>query len=255
VKKSLLIAVVLMAAFVAPAFAYTINDPVNNVWNWSGDHNAYDRIGTPIYELYGMNINRADGKITFDIFTNFPKVGDSDVGAWKTKPADLALDFDHDGDFDYGVAFTDHVGKDGKIIKAGTLYSASQWFISNDYDPNHKPWPQSGAGYVYHEGKIVAIKDGTILSQDNSLTWINNDPTGNLNNDIANWDIRLVLDESDFSGLHLHGDTVDVFYGGATCANDYLQGSYAVTPEPATMLLFGMGVAGLAARLRKRRSI
>ena len=83
-----------------------------------------------------------------EIYTNYPESGYT-VRDWDTFPADLALDIDRNGTYEYGIAFTNHDG-----FLAGNLYNINQWYISNDYAPGKK--------YTYHENQIVTIKQGIL---------------------------------------------------------------------------------------------
>jgi hypothetical protein len=64
------------------------------------------------------------------------------------------------------------------------------------------------------------------------------------------WRIDVTLSPNLFSGL---GDQIGVHWASATCANDYINGTVPV-PEPATMLLLGSGLIGLAGYGRKKFS-
>jgi len=216
--KKIIVIVCFMLMVPVIASAYTINDLVG------------DQIGVKQFDLYGINVIQDTTHITFDIYSNYPQNGVT-VGSWKTFAGDLAFDFNNDGTYDHAVAFTNHDG-----LTAGGFYSVSSWNTSNNYALN---------GYTYNKNQIVTIKSGSFIEQADNFAWQNIAGTAP---DYL-WSVTL---DKDLFPEGVNG----IFYSVATCSNDNIKGSFTVTPEPATMLLFGMGVAGLAARLRrKNRSI
>lgn len=56
----------------------------------------------------------------------------------------------------------------------------------------------------------------------------------------------------DISGLNWELSDLGFHWAAATCANDVIEGSAAPVPEPATMLLLGTGLIGLAGCGRKK---
>ncbi len=196
-------------------FSYTINDTVG------------DRIGNWAFEIYGIDVLKTETNLAISLYTNYPQSGYT-VGSWATFVGDLAIDANHDGIYEYGFALTDHNG-----LSAGQLYNVSEWYTSNFYSPS--------SGYIYNKDKIVTIKSGTYVGEATSWGW------GALSGG-PDYKIDINLATALFSGL---GEEIGLYWAAATCANDYVEGT-APIPEPATMLLFGSGLIGIAALLRKK---
>jgi len=198
------------------SFSYTINDPVG------------DQIGNRVFDIYGIDVLTNPTSLTFSLYTNYPKTG-YPVVSWATFAGDLAIDANNDGTYEYGFALTTHDG-----VSAGQLYNVSAWYMSNDYAPP--------SGYSYNYG-LVTIESGGLVLSGIPISWSWVGLSGG-----PDYRIDVTLDPGLFSGL---GDEIGVYWASATCANDYVEGT-APVPEPATMLLVGAGLIGLAGYGRKK---
>jgi len=119
----------------------------------------------------------------------------------------------------------------------GYSYTVTAWFPANENDtPGSNPWRYS--------------KEGSLISQNNSFSFTNQaditDTTLSVN------DTHYAVTGLDLSFMPAGIDFVAHFTMG--CGNDNLMGSgtTAPVPEPATMMLFGTGITGLAALQRRK---
>lgn len=232
-KFMIKIAIVLLICLSAGvSHAYMFNDTIG------------DRLGDPPFELYGMDVTQTGNSVVFDIFTNYKD--NYTVGGWTTLSADFAINIDSDSDYEYGVAFRNHTSTDNPLIKEGDFYLidtslidtgdiVNGWYITDHYEP-------AGGGYGYWHGKPVGIAGGSLV-KNVAVTW---NPIGSN----PNYRISFTLDKNDF--LLNNEETFSFFTASATCANDYMGGTVKVVPEPASMILFGIGVFGFGVIKRRR---
>ena len=255
--KKLHILLMLLAAgmFVVPgsALCYTIDDS-------TGDY-----IGEPIYEIYGMDIIQGASDITLQIYTDLPDPGEntihSDPFSWTTFAGDLAIDLYDNGTYDYGVAFSQHaLYPDPEFNKSqtGQLYSVDTgieilpyinqgWWTSNWY---YETDGKKAEGFTWNHDEIVTIAAGSPVAGSSSVDIDWTSVSGE-----SDYRIDVTLNPADFLPADFQGK-IAFRWASGTCANDIVEGhlTYAPVPEPATMLLLGCGLIGLAGFGRKRLS-
>ena len=192
---------------------------------FSEDQNTYylePGYGGQPYDVEYLGVSVADGKLYFGLQTGVNLISPATTGY--LQPGDLAFDIGNDGSWEYGLRFWE---------SSASLLDASNGWTNVAY-PQHagsNPW---------------RVKNGVAVAGDFDFRkGTGEDGFGNdtywLEGYIDLADIGL----SDF-------DTAIASNFTMYCGNDNGKAVVAPVPEPATMLLFGTGLIGLAGLGRKK---
>ncbi|MFH0731622.1 MAG: PEP-CTERM sorting domain-containing protein [Candidatus Omnitrophota bacterium] len=220
---------------VTPPAEFTIED----YWSYSTS-STYERLGDPRYEGYGIDIAQNGSMLTFQLYSGFPEsgIGQLFCGDIKiTVPGNT-------GTKDFAIAMTDHgtpTASGNPQFSEGNLYSGTtQWNTSYQWKSYY-----GYSGSMFNNNVTAANYDSELY--DGTVTFTK---VGTLSNgyDFNRRDVsvpyNLFMEEL---------GPMNVYWAAATCANDYMSGSYTVTPEPASVILLGLGALGFGALRRKRR--
>ena len=241
-RRLLMLMAVSIFIWSGSVLAYTIDDTVKvgKGWTKKDDTGAIewcDVIGKSNFDTKGINVNLSGDEVTISMYTNFD--GAVELRSDTVYAADLGLDLNLDGTYEYGVVLTHGTGGDqdysAALYKDGTWKSSyevwednasSEWQYGEFYpdDKNHKAWVKMEGGSYKGDVDISITKSGGLYA----------------------WTLKI---DKDLFGSDL-GDEMGIFWATGTCANDVVQGA---VPIPTTILLLGSGLLGFGLLSRRKR--
>jgi len=185
--------------------------------------------GGQTFDAEAMYVTRDSDNLYFAVVTGFPSVGSS---GWSPSP--LAIDFGSNGSFEYGV---DVVAPDASDV--GSLYKPDSWTGGlND-------WGYGTVGYLSYP---VAMVNPTLIMNPAVANLVyNNIYYGGSAHYVIEGYMPISAFGSDWSDRYSLHWTMG-------CGNDAIDLGPAVIPEPTSMVLFGIGLAGAALRRRRIHS-
>jgi hypothetical protein len=242
----------------------TILDTTPNNWSQTGSNGidgdviaTWNDIDSFDIDWMEVKINKNNGKVNVNIQTEYndghlnTTYGDLFVSTDGWSPSGLAP-YDTDtyttGERWEYVLDTDSISTQGKGRGKGSIYSINDGTILTSNDV------MSGNPNQYRNDQEVLYVPGSNDNYSGDFTFKLFSNNGNGNTDSF---IQYAFDLSSLFGNDWTWEKgLDLgFHWTMTCANDVMEGGIsnsAAVPEPGTMLLLGMGIAGLGAAGRKR---
>jgi len=236
-KKTMYLSLALLLLTASGAWAYEFNNTTQvQEWNGSGLYNGGAWTGwigdSAVFQTMGATLNGS----TLSIFTNWNPGKDGDLGYSQIQTADLFI-------YDLSKSAIFAIQLDTNKPGTGYVYLESPTTITTSVDIFKTLTGLYYGGRYNDQGSALPVPvqgTGGIYQFTTIVGWSSTSPSA-VNNVVS----------VDLSGLNLGNDQWSFVWGTATCGNDTFSQQVVGVPEPGSLLLLGVGFAGLGV-YRKR---
>jgi len=201
-----------------------------------GTPTSPDIVGTPAhFDVSKMEVSFASANtMIVDVYSRYF----NNIGKGQTQLGDLFIStngYQGDGEvWEYALKLDNYLPR----TRSGAI---SLYSVQTDND--NIQYSSAPVGYIYRAGQEVQYK-GTNQTALATGSWSLNHIGGIVDTD----DFLRFTIKHDFGNVSSYG-----LHWGMTCGNDVIEGAApAPVPEPPAMLLFGVGLIGLAGAVRQR---
>ena len=237
-----------LTAFLWVSSAMAVPVTIDDNYIGAVDHGYGDIIGDYMdFNISKMVVDFDNDGMHVDIYSEYL----DNIGLFYTQLGDLFISTDgwnpngtapylydnatNGEDWEYALVLDDHMGS--TLSGSASLYEVNGGRIFNSW----------GTGYsVFRDGQEVRFRPDSSTQPVAVGTWsLENTTSGPESDDNLSFVIDYNFGDVSEYGLHW----------GMTCGNDVIEGSVKappVVPEPATMLLLGVGLCGLAFMEKKK---
>lgn len=185
-------------------------------------------VGGQLFDAEAMYYKQENNFIYLAIVTGLPQSGAQSNGLWY--PGDIAIDFGGDGIYEYGIKT--RAAEQGKFYKNLT---AGDWY------PGYWGSASSPTGIQNGSGTYV---DTISFAYNNDYYWDENSTDYN-----RHYVMEMAIPESYFGLDWMNGGRI---HWTQMCGNDAIDLDVPAVPEPASLALVGLGLAGLLRFRRKK---
>ncbi len=239
--------IIRLALFISFAALTTFAAPVTIMDDYYGgnDHGYGDVIGTSVFDIEKMVVDHSGSSLSVSIYSNYFAAKGDDI--YGTVAGDLFISTDG---WNPAGTSADHYINDN--IANGTVWEYGLRILS---DTSCELIDLTGGTYedlILTSDEAYGVDHPNMIYRNGQEVKIHPAPKSIAEGALSYCDDKSCLTFSIANDIFANSDDL-AFHWTMTCGNDVIEGA-APVPEPATMILLGFGLLGLAGTKRRKHT-